>query len=273
MGIGQDTARPEAMRSAAGNVGGLVMRASGELLAFEQPALDPGSFASIGSTVSSADAELHDQQVSALSSVLALLLGVSSGIQQSADNYQEADATTAASSSGGPVVTRQGIWSAPASAALASQAAQDSGAGHVPTPHRAESIIGYLAGAGLGELGQGRQFSVPVASAGDLMAWLADSPDQQAQLGVIAVYAGAASGLNDTPAGLRPGDLVCIEPGGHAADQDVIAGVIGEDGGLRNHGLLSPDFGGIAELHVYRPIGDGITRVVSSGEPASGDAR
>jgi hypothetical protein len=106
------------------------------------------------------------------------------------------------------------------------------------------------------------------------MAWLADSPDHQAHLGVIAVYAGAARGLDDTPAGLRPGDLVCIEPGAVAADQDVLAGVIGEDGGLLNHGLLSPDFGGIAEVHVYRPIGEGIAQALPpSGEPASGDAR
>jgi hypothetical protein len=245
------------MRSAAGNVGGLIMQASSMLLALQQqPVVDPGSLGSIGSSVGSADATLHDQQVSALSCVLSLLQGVSSKVEQSADGYQEADAAVAASYSGKPVPAREGplTWSSSASAALASQAARDSGAEGATTPHRAESIIGYLAEADLGQAGP---LSVPVGSAGDLAAWLEDSPEHQAQLGVIAVYAGAARGLDDTPGRLRPGDLVCIEPGADAADQDVIVGVVGDDGGLYNHGLLSPDFGGRAEVRIYRPIGGG----------------
>jgi hypothetical protein len=257
VGSGEGTALPEAMRSAAGHVGGLVMQASGTLQDFEQPTLDPDSFASIGSSVSSADATLHDQQVSALSSVLSLLLqGVTSRVEQSADDLEKADAAQAS----GPAAARERplTWSSPASATLASQAAKDGGTGGVSTPHRAESIVGYLAEAGRGRQGQdvhGRPLSIPVGSAGDLAAWLEDSPDHQAQLGVIAVYAGAARGLSDTPARLRPGDLVCIAPGADATDQDVIVGVAGDDGRLYNHGLLSPDFGGLAEVRVYRVIG------------------
>jgi uncharacterized protein YukE len=277
MGSGQYIARPEAMRSAAGHVGGLIMQASSMLLALQQqPDVDPGSLGSIGSSVGSADATLHDQQVSALNCVLSLLQGVSSKVEQSADGYQEADAAVAATYSGEPVPAREGplTWSSPASAALASQAAQDSGTGAI-TPHRAESIIGYLAEADLGQIGrrgQGGPLSVPVGSAGDLAAWLEDSPDHQAQLGVIAVYAGAARGLDDNPGRLRPGDLVCIEPGGDAADQDVIAGVVGDDGGLYNHGLLSPDFGGLAEVRIYRPIGGGVAGS-SPAPPRTGQAR
>jgi hypothetical protein len=256
MGSGEDTARPEDMQSAAGNVGGLIMQASGTLDAFEQPALDPGSFASIGSSVGSADAALHEQQVSALSSVLSLLAeGVTGTLRQNADGSQEADAAYR----GRPVPARHGplTWSSSASAALASLAGQDGGASGVPTPHRAESIVGYLANAGLGQAGQGGTFSLPFGSAAELAAWLEESPDHQAQLGVIGIYMGAARDLDDTPGGLRAGDLVCIEPGADAADQDVIMGVVGDDGGLYNHGLLSVDFGGLAEVHVYRMIGGG----------------
>jgi hypothetical protein len=168
----------------------------------------------------------------------------------------------AARYSGEPVPAREGplTWSSPASAALASQAAQDSGTGGAITPHQAEGIIGYLVQADPGQMGhrgQGGPVCVPAGSAGDLAAWLEDSPDHQAQLGVIAVYAGAARDLDDTPGRPRPGDLVCIEPGADAADQDVIVGVVGDDGGLYNHGLLFPDFGGLAQVHIYRQIGGG----------------
>jgi hypothetical protein len=127
----------------------------------------------------------------------------------------------------------------------------------VPTPHRADRVIGYLAGADLGQLGQDGQdepLCVPAASAGELTAWLADSPAHQALLGVMAVYAGASRGLHDTPGGLHPGDLVSIEPGTDAADRQVTIGVVGDDGGLYNHGRLSVDFGRVAQVHVYRPL-------------------
>jgi len=272
MSSGQEAARPEAMRSAAGNVGGLIIQASGALLAFGQPALDPGSFGSIGSSVSSADATLHDREVSALTSVLSVLLGVSSSVQQSADDYQEADAAVVASHSGGPAPAREGplTWPSQASAALASEAARDSASGGVPTPHQAGSIIAYLASVGIGQLpgnGGGGPLWMAAGSARDLTEWLAESAEHQAQFGVIAVYAGAARGLDDTPSGLRPGDLVSIEPGAGAADQDVILGVVGEDGRLHNHGLLSPDFGGLAEVHVYRPVGEGTAGAFPPGSP------
>jgi hypothetical protein len=222
--------------------------------------VDPASFAVIGSAVGSASARLQGQQVPALRTLLLLLQQVSSLVQRSADDYQNADRAVAASYSGGPVAPRPGpqIWSS-AGAALAGQAIRDSEAGGSPTPHRAESIIGYLAGAGLGEpdgSGQGRRLvPVPNGSAHDLTAWLADSPAHQAQLGLIAVYTGAARGLDGTPDVLHPGDVVFIEPGPDAADQEITIGVVGDDGGLHNHGRLSPDFGGVAQVHVYRPVG------------------
>jgi uncharacterized protein YukE len=260
MRSGQYAARPEAMRAAVGNVGGLIMRASGTLAAFEQLDMGAVSFASIGSAVGSASSALQGRQVMALRSLLLLLQNVSSNVQQSADNYQDADRAVAASYSGEHVIPQTGpeIWSSSAGTAVAGRAMSDSDAGRAPTPHRAESVIGYLAGAGLGELGPsapGRPLAgVPGGSAADLMAWLADDPAHQAQFGVVAVYAGTARGLDDTPGKLRPGDVVCIEPGADAVDRQVTIGVVGDDSGLHNHGRLSPDFGGVAQVHVYRPV-------------------
>jgi hypothetical protein len=261
MGSGQYTARPEAMRSAAGTVGGIIAAASGALLAFEQLSMDPGSFASIGNAVGSANIAVAGQQASTLRSLLWLLQTVSSRVQLSADSYQNADAAVAASYGGAPVATarpQRRIWSSLTGEALADQATRDSAAGVVPTPHQAESVVGYLAGAGLAQLGQGEQpLRQPVQSAADLMAWLADSPDNQARCGVIAVYAGAASGLDGMSGGLQPGDLVAIEPGPDAADRHAVVGVVGYDGALHNHGRFSPDFGGVAQVHVYRPCSQG----------------
>jgi uncharacterized protein YukE len=257
---GQYAARPEAMRAAAGNVGGLIMRASGTLAAFEQLDMGPLPFASIGSAVGSASTALQGRQVSALRSLLLLLQSVSSKVQQSADSYQDADRAVAASYGGTPAAAHTGpqIWSSSAGTTVASCAVRDSDTGSEPTPHRAESVIGYLAGADLGELGPGAPgrplVSVPSGSAADLAAWLADNPAHQAQFGVVAVYEGTAHGLDDTPGQLRPGDLVCIEPGTDAADRQVTIGVVGNDNGLHNHGRLSPDFGGVAQVHVYRPV-------------------
>jgi hypothetical protein len=254
-------ARPEAMRSAVGNVGGIIMRARRVLVDFERLTndMDPASFGSIGSAVGSASAPLRGLELSALRSLLLLLQSVSARVDQSADKYQAADRAVALSYGGKPVPTSAGpqIWSSPAGAAVAGYAARDAAGGGVPTPHRAESVIGYLAGADLGQLGRGCEgapLCVPVASAGQLAAWLADSPTHQAQLGVIAVYAGAAGGFDDTPGGLHPGDLVSVEPGVDAADRQVTVGVVGDHGVLYNHGRLSVDFGGIAQVQVYRPL-------------------
>jgi hypothetical protein len=254
----QFAARPEAMRSAVGNVGGIIMRASGTLAAFELQAADPVSFAAIGSAVGTANARLQLDQVSALHSLFSLLQGVSSLVQRSADGYQSADAAVAVSYGGrGLTRTEPRIWSALAGAALADQAMGDSRAGAAPHPYRADSLIGYLAAAGLGQLGtagQGGPLSVPIGSAGDLTAWLADNPANQAQLGLIAVYEGAARGLDGTPGGLHPGDVVFIEPRTDAADQQVTVGVVGSDGDLHNHGRLPVDLGAVARVQVYRPV-------------------
>jgi hypothetical protein len=260
MGSGQYTARPEAMRSAAGNVGGIIVRASGTLLAFEQLNMDPVSFGSIGSAVGSAGGVVADEQASALHSLLSVLQTVSSRVQISADSYQNADAAVAASYGGGPAAARpeRRIWSSPAGAALGDLAASDGSVGSLPTPHRAENVIGYLAGADGGQRGQGEPpLCLPIGSAGDLTAWLAGSPDNQAVFGVIAVYAGAARGLDDTPGGLLPGDLVAIEPGTDATDRRAMVGVVGYDGCLHNHGRFSPDLGGVAQVHVYRRCREG----------------
>jgi hypothetical protein len=277
MRSGQYAARPEVMRAAVGNVGGLIMRASGTLAAFEQLDVGTVSFAPIGSVVGSASSALQGRQVLALRSLLLLLQSVSSKVQQSADGYQDADRAVAASYSGEQVAPHTGprIWSSSAGTAVASHAVRDSGTGSLPTPHRAESVIGYLASADLGELGADAQSRplvsvpvgpVPAGSAADLAAWLADNPAHQAQFGVVAVFEGTARGLDDTPGQLHPGDLVCIEPGADAADGQVTIGVLGDDGGLHNHGRLSPDFGGVAQVHVYRPVSR------ESGPPGSGSA-
>lgn len=242
--------RPEAMRAAAGNVGGIIMQTVNIVLDLEALLLEPTSFASIGGAVASANTALRSQQIAALRSLLELLQEVNDLVKRAADDYDAADRAVAAGYGGRRVAdagTGGGLWSSPAAAALASLAVGD-GAGKAGQPHSASTVVGYLMDVGLR---QPDGPAVPTDSAHEFTSWLDASPDHQAGLGVIGVYAGAARGFGDVPGGVHNGDLVIIDPSGAA---DTTLGIIGNSNQLYNGGLLQPDFGQVATLRVYRPV-------------------
>jgi uncharacterized protein YukE len=244
---GQYQARPEAIRSTVGNVGGILMQATNTVLELESLVVQPTSFATIGSAVGAANSTMQNHQSTALRQLLQLLQTVNSLVKLVADNYQHADSQVAAGYGGGVPTVGAGngssIFSSPAAGTLAVLATGDGNA-TLATPHAADSVLGYLGAAGLYQ-GSG----VPTGSAAELAGWLAASSSHQAQVGVVGVYAGAARGFGDIPGGLRPGDLVSITPSGGES----LIGVVGGNGQLYNHGLLAPDFGPVAQVQVYRP--------------------
>jgi hypothetical protein len=129
-------------------------------------------------------------------------------------------------------------------------AAVAGGSGGAGTPHQVASVVGYLDAAGVAQPGVQAPTHSPVAFSN----WLTDNPDHQTELGVLGVYSGSARGFADIPGGVKPGDLVVLDPGSSAADQQSVIGVVGGSGQLYNNGLLQPDFGGVANVQVYRPM-------------------
>ncbi|MFI6032058.1 WXG100 family type VII secretion target [Amycolatopsis magusensis] len=234
-------AEPEAMRSAAGNVGGIIMRgvnSAGDLERLEVP---PASFAGIGDAVASAGAALRSQQVTAVRTLLTLMQEVNDLVRQCADEYQAADEAAATGyggkpSSAGPVLPA--IWGTPVAAELAACAVRDS-AGAGGDPGSVGNVLRYMEQAGLA--GPGTDFS----DAAQFNAWLEGNADNQASVGVIEVYSGTARDLGDVPGGVRGGDVVIVA--------DSLIGVAGNNGQLYNHGLVDSGIHGPAKVSVYRP--------------------
>jgi uncharacterized protein YukE len=245
---GQYQLGPEAVRSTVGNVGGIIMQTITVLLDLEKMIVAPTSFATIGSAVASANTSMQAQQVMALRSLLNLLQKVNDDVKKVVDAYDSADRSVAGGFGGNshPTTTpANGLWSSPVAAQLAGVAVGDS-AGGTGQPHSADTVLSYLTQAGLTQSPQG----VPTGSPHDFTSWLDASSDNQASLGVIGVYSGAARGFTDVPGGIHNGDLVVIDSG--AANPMI--GIIGNSNQLYNNGLLQPSFGDVATLRVYRPV-------------------
>jgi hypothetical protein len=248
---GQYVVAPEAVRSAVGNVGGIIMQAVNTVMELETMVVPPTSFAAIGSAVASANTSMQTQQVAALKSLLTLLQQVNNLVQRSVDGYDSADHAVAVSYGGNTTSTSggNGIWSGSAGGALANSAVAGS-VGGPGTPHSVSTVLGYLNQAGLTGAGP---TGAPTGSAASFANWLDASPDHQATLGVIGTYSGAARGFGDVPGGVHNGDLVAINPGSAAFDRGTMLGIVANNGQLYNNGLVQPDFGGLANLQVYRP--------------------
>jgi uncharacterized protein YukE len=250
---GEYEVQPEAIRSTVGNVGGIIMQAVNAVMELEAMVVAPTSFAAIGASVASANTAMQGQQVSTLKTMLSLLQQVNNLVKLSADGYEQADQAVSVSYGGNPSSTPvpgSGLWSSSSSAgSQVAAAAAGSGAGP-GSPHAVGNVVGYLDTAGIAQSGA----HVPTDSPVDFSNWLAGNPDNQAQLGVLGVYSGSARGFGDIPGGLKAGDLVVIDPGGSAADQQAIIGVVANNSQLYNNGLLQPDFGGVANVQVYRPL-------------------
>jgi uncharacterized protein YukE len=247
---GQFQLGPEAVRSTAGNVGGIIMQTVTVLLDLERMIVTPTSFATIGSAVASANTSMQAQQVAALRSLLNLLQKVTDDVKKVADAYDSADRSVAAGLGGTSqptTTTANGLWSSPVAAQLAGVAVSNS-MGAAGQPHSADTVLNYLTQAGLTQSPQG----VPTSTPHDFTSWLDASSSNQASLGVIGVYSGAARGFTDVPGGIHNGDLVAITPGSGASD--TMIGIIGNSNQLYNNGLLQPQFGDVATLRVYRPV-------------------
>jgi hypothetical protein len=249
---GQYVVAPEAVRSSVGNVGGLIMQAVNTVMELETMIVPPTSFATIGSAVASANTAMQAQQVTALKNLLNLMTQVNNLVQRSVEGYDTADQAAAASYGGNATTTAStnGIWTGGAANTLANAAVTGS-AGGPGTPHSVSTVLGYLNQSGLTT---GGPTGAPTGSPAAFANWLDASPDHQAALGVLGTYSGAARGFGDVPGGVHNGDLVVINPGATATDQSTALGIVANNGQLYNNGLIQPDFGGLANLQVYRPM-------------------
>jgi uncharacterized protein YukE len=246
---GQFELQPEAVRATVGNVGGVIMQTITVLMDLEKMIVPPTSFATIGGAVASANTAMQGQQVAALRSLLNLLQQVNNNVKQAADAYDSADQAVSSgfggTSQSATTTTANGLWSTPVAAQLASIAVSNS-MGATGQPNSAGTVLSYLTQAGLTHSPQ----NVPTTTPQAFTSWLDASPDNQASLGVIGVYSGAARGFTDVPGGVHNGDIVAIDPSG----SNSMIGVIGNSNQLYNNGLLQPQFGDVATLRVYRPM-------------------
>ncbi|AXB44098.1 WXG100 family type VII secretion target [Amycolatopsis albispora] len=232
-------AEPEAMRSAAGNVGGIIMRGVNSVGDLERLEVPSASFAGIGDAVAAAGAALQQQQVSAVRTLLSLMQEVNDLVRRCADDYQAADEAAAAGYGGKPqAAAGPAIWGTPVAAELAVCAVRDS-AGAGGEPGSVGNVLRYMEQAGLA--GPGPRFDDPA----QFNAWLEGNADNQASVGVIEVYSGTARDLRDVPGGVRGGDVVIVA--------DSVIGVAGDNGQLYNHGLVDSGVHGPSKVSVYRP--------------------
>lgn len=245
---GRYAGQPEAVRAMAGNVGGIVLRAVNAVIDLETMTAPPAALTAIGggrtgSTVDgaadgSAEAARRNQRTAAVRALLGLLSEINDLVTCDAD-----------SAGGRP------LWSDSAAVQVARWAAADTGV-IGGRPGAVRTVLGYLAKAGLFRDEPDIPAGVPTHSVRDFARWLDSDPDNQAALGVIATYSGPARDFADVPGGIRDGDLVVIDPGSATADRSILLGVAG-NGKLHNKGALKPNFGGLANLRVYRPTNIG----------------
>lgn len=254
VGTGEYRAEPEAMRSAVGNLGGIVMQGINVVADLERTVLQPMSFATFGSAVAAASAALQSQQVVAVRTLLQLLQQINGFIKSSADAYQAADEAVAGGYGGRPAGgggSASSIWGNSHAAELATLAINDS-AGGGGEPSSVGNVLRYLGDARLGQLGDHPITDTRFHGVADFNDWLAGDADNQARVGVIEVYAGTARNFGDVPGGVHSGDVVVIEPL-LFSDREPIIAIAGDGGRLYNHGLIDADINGLAKVSVYRP--------------------
>lgn len=250
---GEYRAEPEAMRSAVGNVGGIIAHGINAVADLERLVVQPMSFAAFGSSVAAANAALHSGQITAVRTLLQLLQQVNGLVKASADAYQAADRDVASGYGGGhaSTSTASSIWGSSHASELATLAINDSAGAH-GEPSSVGNVLRYLGDARLGKLGDHPITDTRFHGVADFNDWLAGDADNQARIGLIEVYAGTARTFSDVPGGVHSGDVVVVEPLLFSDRQPVI-GVAGDGGRLYNHGLLDARTGGLARVSVYRP--------------------
>jgi hypothetical protein len=251
---GEYRAEPEAMRSAVGNVGGIIAHGINAVADLERLVVQPMSFAGFGSAVAAANAALHSGQVTAVRTLLQLLQQVNGLVKAGADAYQAADADVAAGYGGGHsggTPPASSIWGNSHASELATLAVNDSAGAH-GEPASVGNVLRYLGDARLGRLGDHPITDARFHGVADFNEWLAGDTGNQARVGLIEVYAGTARTFSDVPGGVHSGEVVVVEPLLFTDRQPVI-GVAGDGGRLYNHGLLDARISGLAKVSVYRP--------------------
>ncbi|MDQ7807422.1 WXG100 family type VII secretion target [Amycolatopsis sp. A133] len=250
---GEYRAEPEAMRSAVGNVGGIIAHGINAVADLERLVVQPMSFATFGSAVAAANAALHSGQITAVRTLLQLLQQVNGLVKASADAYQAADQDVASGYGGGhaPAGGASSIWGSSHASELATLAINDSAGAH-GEPSSVGNVLRYLGDARLGRLGDHPITDTRFHGVADFNDWLAGDADNQARVGLIEVYAGTARTFSDVPGGVHSGDVVVVEPL-LFSDRHPVIGVAGDGGRLYNHGLLDARTGGLARVSVYRP--------------------
>ena len=248
-GGGQYTVRPEAVRSAVGNVGGIIVSAMNVVLDLEALIVPPTSFAAIGGTVAGQNTAMHGHQVNSLQMLLKLLQDVNALVKKCVDDYDTADQQVAVSYGGQPAAPQAGspLWSSPVAPQLATHAMNDS-AGAPGEPQALGNVLNYMGQVGLGQLGSHPITDGSFHDAGTFADWLDASPDHQARVGVIGIYAGTVRTFADVPGGVHSGDVV-------VAGQTI--GVVANEGQLVNHGPV--DLASGANIRVYRPTPAALT--------------
>lgn len=252
---GQYRAEPEAMRSAVGNVGGIIAHGINAVADLERLVVQPMSFATFGSAVAAANAALHSSQVTAVRTLLQLLLQVNGLVKASADAYQAADQDVASGYGGGHATTTgagSSIWGGGAHASELATVAINDSAGSTAEPSSVGNVLRYLGDAQLGQLGDHPITDTRFHGVADFNDWLAGDAGNQARVGLIEVYAGTARSFGDVPGGVHGGDVVVVEPL-LFSDRDPVIGIAGEQGRLYNHGLVDARIHGLAKVSVYRP--------------------
>lgn len=253
MDTGRFEVRPEAMRSAVGNVGGIILQTINAVIDLEAMIVAPTSFAMIGDAVASGNIAMQGQQVVAMQSLLKGLQAVNDLVRRSADEYDQTDRAIA-DGFGGDHPNSQpstSLWSSPVAGQVAAHALTDS-IGGTGDPHSVGNVLNYLGQAGLGHDSSAGEFS---HDSNGFANWLDASPDNQTRVGVIGVYSGVARGFGDIPGGVHAGDVVVVDQGnGSSGSGNSVIGIAGTGGQLYNHGTVTPDFGGLSTVRVYRPM-------------------
>src|SRR3954471_3419623 len=142
---GEYRAEPEAMRSAVGNVGGIIAHGINAVADLERLGVQPMSFASLGGAVPAANAALRSGQVTAVRTLLQLLQQVNGLVKASTDAYQAADRDVASGYGGGRPAARpaSSIWGSSHASELATLAINDSAGGH-GEPSSVGNVLRYL---------------------------------------------------------------------------------------------------------------------------------
>ena len=253
----------DAVRTIAGNLGGILLQAISVSRDLERLVVPAASYGRIGTPVATGSSALQTGQVQAMQSMMRVLSDISTEVSAVSTASAELDREIAGGlerlHDGADSSRPPSLWGSVVAGQLAGHAM--AGGGQPSAGSSVDGLLDTLTGAGMGQLHEHPvppgAFPTPKA----LADWLDTDPDHQTRLGVIGVYAGNTGNLSDVPGGLHAGDLVYVDrwqlsgPSLTPSAQSSL-GVVGDDGRLYNQGAISTaGWTGVTDLRVYRPIG------------------